>query len=75
MNEKSKTFEMETKTGEVFNTGFVRIKGPGPLYADNSQLIWLTDLNTYQGLPHRSKEECRAKKQEKKRIMDEEYFD
>jgi hypothetical protein len=26
-------------------------------------------------LPHRSKEECRAKKQEKKRIMDEEYFD
>jgi hypothetical protein len=70
MNEKSKTFEMETKTGDAFNTGFVRITGAP--YADKSTLMWLTDLTTYRALPHSAKPECRQK-QERAMEFDDDY--
>jgi len=72
MNEKSKTFEMETKTGDNFNTGFVRIIGAP--YADKSTLVWLTDLTTYRGLPHVDKPECRQKREERERERDDDYY-
>jgi len=71
MSELSKTFEMETKTGDAFNTGFVRIASS--TLPDSSALTWLTDLSTYRGLPHSAKPECRQKKEAKKRMENEEY--
>jgi hypothetical protein len=68
MNDRSKTFEMETKTGEMFNTGFVRITGAP--YADKSTLTWLTDLTTYRALPHSSKPACQQKRQAEEREID-----
>jgi hypothetical protein len=65
MNEKSKTFEMETKTGNNFNTGFVKIIGPP--YTDTSLLIWLTDLETYKGFPHKEKPVCKQRREEEER--------
>jgi len=73
MNEKSKTFEMETKTGDAFNTGFVRITGAP--YADTSTLMWLTDLTTYRALPHAAKPECRQKREAEERREREEWSD
>ena len=72
MNEKSKSFEMETKTGDAFNTGFVRITGAP--YADTSSLTWLTDLTTYRALPHTAKPECRQKKEARRQMMDDDYY-
>lgn len=73
INERSNTFEMDTKTGDKINTGFVRIIGSS--VSDDSQLIWLTDLNSFESLPHNSKPDCRQKKEEKSRKDDYLWFD
>ena len=77
MNNLSKTFEMETldeATGKP-NTGFARIQG-NPKYNysyDYPTIEWLTNLETYQGLPHERKEECFQKRQEKERVERDEW--
>ena len=73
MNERSKTFEMETKTDDAFNTGFVRIASS--TLPDDSTLTWLTDLTTYRGFPHKPKPVCKQKRDEEERREREEWSD
>ena len=63
IDERSKTFEMETKTGDAFNTGFVKIAGMP--FEGKSELTWLTDLETYQDFPHNRKPEWKQKREER----------
>ena len=61
MSNLSKTFEMETldeTTGKP-NTGFVKITGH--YKSEMAKLTWLTNLDTYEGLPHKKKAYCKQK--------------
>jgi hypothetical protein len=75
MNARSKTFEMATldEITEKPHTGFVQIASNTLPRA--SKLTWLTNLETYEGLPHQTKTACKQKREQQERERNDEWFD